>query len=64
MNGKRRTLIFGVVAGIALAIACGQAAMDDGAQASEGQVALTLQMLTGGKMVRDDMYAQLSVKTA
>lgn len=32
--------------------------------ASEGQIALTLQMLVGGKMVRDDMYAQLSFKTA
>ena len=37
MNGKRQTLIFGAVAGIAIALACGQAAMDDGAQASEGQ---------------------------
>ena len=32
--------------------------------ASEGQVALTLQMLMGGKMVRDAMYAQLSFMTA
>ena len=32
--------------------------------ASEGQIAMTLQMLTGGLMVRDDMYAQLSFKTA
>ena len=32
--------------------------------ASEGQVALTLQMLLGGLMIRDDMYAQLSFNTA
>ncbi len=32
--------------------------------ASEGQVALTLQMLMGGKMVRDAMYAQISFKTS
>ena len=32
--------------------------------ASEGQVALTLQMLVGGLMVRNDMYTQLSFKTA
>jgi len=37
MNGKRRILILGAVAGIAIALACGQAAMNDGAAASTGQ---------------------------
>ena len=39
MNGKRRTLIGigGVTAGLVIALACGQAAMNDEAQGSEGQ---------------------------
>ncbi len=41
-----------------------QAIRDPYTGASEGQIALTLQMLTGGLMIRDDMYAQLSFKTA
>ena len=37
---------------------------DPYSNASEGQIALTLQMLTGGLMVRNEMYAELSFKTA
>ena len=37
MTGKQRTLILGAVAGVVIALACGQAAMDDGASASTGQ---------------------------
>ena len=37
---------------------------DPYSKASEGQIALTLQALLGGKMVRSAMYAQLSFKTA
>ena len=33
MNGKRRTLIGGVMAGVVIALACGQAAMDDAGSA-------------------------------
>ena len=40
-----------------------QAIRDPYTGASEGQIALTLQMLTGGLMIRDAMYAQLSFKT-
>ena len=41
-----------------------QAIRDPYTNASEGQVALTLVLLTGGLMIRDDMYAQLRFQTA
>ena len=41
-----------------------QAIRDPYSNASEGQIALTLQMLTGGLMIRDTMYAQLRFQTA
>ena len=39
MTGKRRILIGSTTAGVAIALACGQAAMDDGNQANAGQSA-------------------------
>ena len=36
MNGKRRTLTCGVIAGVGIALACGQAGMDGGGTAAAG----------------------------